>query len=157
MATLNGYSDFLAKLVQDYVLVSGTTWTPSTADLYVGLSTAPIQSDGTGWAEPSITGTAYNREPSDGLWGSAAIAATTPTTVIQSTNSVDEIVFPTAIASWGTVVAAGVLGSPFPIIPPAVPADLYFGGNLASPKTIEIDTSPVFLTNSFKVSTSNTP
>lgn len=158
MANLNGYSDSFAMLLQNHLLVTGSAWSPVTTDLWVGLSQSSVLSNGDNWAEPSTVGTAYARVNSGDigsgtLWGPAIISATAPNTVIQSSNSVDEIVFPTATASWMTVVAAGVFGTEPPVIGP-VPA-IYFGGNLAAVKTIEIDTSPVFLTNSFKISTSN--
>lgn len=90
--------------------ITGYQAFPAVTTAYVALfTTAPTDDSGTGAVE--VTGGAYARvattNGTSGTWA-AASTSTDPTTIANGGSSNAVITFPTATASWGTVVAMGL-------------------------------------------------
>lgn len=81
----------------------GTAYPAAPSNTYVALlTTAPTDRAGTGAVE--VTGGSYARQAiASGGWSSIGTSGSGTTTIYQITNST-AINFPTATASWGTVV-----------------------------------------------------
>lgn len=98
---------------------TGASYTQPTT--YVGLfTTTPTIPAGTGGVEVSTSGTAYARVALGGDWGAAASGTLTNSTAIT---------FPTATASWGTIVGFGIFDA-------ATAGDLLWAGTLTTSLTV---------------------
>ena len=109
------FSDYLENKILAYAF-SGTAFTPA-ATKYLALYTVAPNDDGTGGTEVSTSGTGYARH---------SVAITT--TASQSSNTA-AVEYSTALSSWGTVVAVGVLDA-------STSGNLYAVGTLAVQKPI---------------------
>jgi hypothetical protein len=99
-----GLTDAYERAVLDHILTD-PTWSPP-ATLYLALFTVDPTDAGTLTNEVSTSGTAYARISTAAADWSAA-SGTAPAT---KTNTATKT-FPTATASWGTVVAFGLMDS----------------------------------------------
>ena len=87
---MGSFSDFWENEILDHIFGKGS-YTPPT--IYVGLSTADPLDDASGLAEPS--GNGYARVSTAGAdWNTAAAGAP---------DNANDITFPQATGSWGTV------------------------------------------------------
>ena len=109
------FSDYLENKILAHPF-SGTTFTPAST-LYLALYTVAPSDDGTGGTEVSTSGTGYARQ-----------TVTFTTTGSQSSNTA-AVEYSTATASYGTVVAVGVLDA-------STSGNLYAVGTLATQKPI---------------------
>ncbi len=109
------FSDYLENKILAHTF-SGTTFTPA-GTLYLALYTVAPNDAGAGGTEVSTSGTGYARQ---------TVAFTT--TGSQSSNTA-AVEFPTATASYGTVVAIGVLDA-------STSGNLYAVGTLSVSKAI---------------------
>jgi hypothetical protein len=114
------FSDFLEDKVLKHVFTN-TAYTPAST-LYVGLYTAA----------PSYTG--GGTQVSGGSYARTAVTFSVSGTTTLCTNSA-AVEFPTASASWGTIVAVGVFDA-------STGGNLLAWADLATNKTI--DTGDVF-------------
>ena len=96
---MTGLTAYTAQNVLNYVV--GKTAMPTLPTTYLALFTAVGTDDGTGFTE--VSGGAYARVATASSWGAAS--GTAPSTI---TNSAAALTFPTATASWGTVIAWGI-------------------------------------------------
>ena len=96
---MTGLSTYTAKNVLDYVV--GKTAMPALPATYLALFTAVGSDDGSGFTEAS--GGSYARVATAGAWGASSGVA--PSSI---TNSGGALAFPTATASWGTVIGWGL-------------------------------------------------
>jgi hypothetical protein len=88
-------SDFLENEVLDHVTGKGSYTMPTP---YLALFTTLPGEDGTGGVE--VSGGSYARQAASGaVWNTAAAG---------SIDTASDITFPTASASWGTVVGVGL-------------------------------------------------
>jgi len=109
------FSDYLENKILAYTF-SGTAFTPATTKKLALYTVAP-NDNGSGGTEVSTSGTGYVRQ-----------TVAFSTTASQSSNS-GAVEFPTATASYGTVVAVGVLDA-------VVNGNLYAVGTLSVSKAI---------------------
>lgn len=114
---MGSFSDYLENKFLDH-LVGKTSFTMPTC--YVGLSTADPLDTGAGLAEPSVG--AYARVATAGAdWNAAAGGAI---------DNANDITFPEATASWGTITH-------FALFDAATAGNMLAHGSLTTPKTIE--------------------
>jgi hypothetical protein len=121
-------------------LLKGTTFTPPST-LYIALYTTPPNISGTGGVEVSLSSTGYAR---------VAVPSNSSNWVGPDSNmsyqTVNEVVFGVPVANWGTVTAVGLLTA-------AVGGELYFVGNLITPRTIGAgEGAPKFAAGNLKFS-----
>lgn len=117
---MGSFTDYLENKLLDHVW--GNTAYSAPATLYIALSTTTINDDGTGMTEPS--GGAYARVASTNNstnWPNAVSGAKANGTALT---------FPTATASWGTVID-------FAIMDAATGGNMLGYGTLTSSKTID--------------------
>jgi hypothetical protein len=104
---VTGFSDYTAENVLAYVV--GKTAVPTLPTAYIALfTTAPTSDAGTGGTE--VSGGSYARVSTTGAnWNAAtASSGSEPSTTPAFISNNAAITFPTATASWGTIVAFGV-------------------------------------------------
>ena len=109
------FSDYLENKILAHVF-SATTFTPA-GTMYLALYTVAPADDGTGGTEVTTVGTAYARQ---------TVAFTTTASQASNTSAVE---YSTATASYGTVVAVGVLDA-------STSGNLYAVGTLSVSKAI---------------------
>lgn len=111
----NTIVDYAENKILDH-MVGKTSWTMPTTWLAL-YTTTPVDA-GTGGVE--VSGGAYARVATAGLWNAASGGSIS--------NSAD-IVFPTATASWGTVVGVALLDA-------ATVGNMIIAGALTASKTV---------------------
>lgn len=109
-----GLTTYGTNALCDHLSGKATFTTPN--NMYIGLSKTTISADGTGITEPS--GGAYARYamPKDTSWTAASGGMF---------QNVSDLVYPTATASWGTIVALFL-------------ADASTGGNIIAFAPLEV-------------------
>jgi hypothetical protein len=130
----SGKSNYLSNKLLNQIF-NGGTFTPPTT-LYCALYTS------------APTASTSGTEVSGGSYSRVAVAANTtnfPTTTTQSISNGTSIIFPTAGASWGTVVAAAFLDA-------STGGNLLYFGSLTSSVTVATGNTFEFLPNSFLTS-----
>jgi len=95
---MTGLTDYSADNVLNYIV--GKTAMPTLPTTYLALFTAVGTDGGTGFTE--VSGGSYARVALSGDWSAASGSA--PSTIVNGS----AITFPTATASWGTLIAWGI-------------------------------------------------
>lgn len=131
-------SDYLENLINQWVFRNTAMGARGTGDLSVRLYTAAPTDAGGGTA---VTGGSY----ADQVLAATSGNWTVPGTPGAVTNAVD-INFPVATASWGTVVAVGILDAS---------GNLLYYGNLAANKTVASGDSFKFAAGQLSITTDN--
>ena len=135
------FTEALEKALLDLVW-SGESYTPAT-DLYIGLSTTGINNDGTGITEPdSLDGYARIEVSNDSTeWPPATGGGPS-----QKQND-NELSFPTATGSWGTVTHFFFATDAASLDP----EDIIAFGELDVPRTIEENDTASFAANAITI------
>lgn len=129
---MGGFSDYWENKILDHVFGRGSYVPPT---IYVALSTADPMDDASGLAEPS--GNGYARvETSASDWSPASSGAL---------NNTGEIMFGTAVGSWGTITH-------FALFDTAVGGNMLAHGALNQPKAIGISNTARFEAGDLSIS-----
>jgi len=129
---MGSFSDYLENELLDHLFGKGS-YTPPT--IYIALSTSDPLDDGSGISEPS--GGAYARvQTAAADWNTAASGAT---------ENANDITFPTATASWGTVTH-------FAAFDALTGGNMLFHGTLTASKTIDSGDTAKFTAGDLDVS-----
>jgi hypothetical protein len=113
---MGGFSDYLENKILDHIFGKGSYTSPT---IYVGLSTADPDDDGSGLVEPS--GNAYARvHTSASDWNASSNG---------SLDNVGEITFSQATGSWGTITH-------FALFDTATAGNMLAYGALSQPQAI---------------------
>jgi len=140
---MNGYSQHAATETMKYLF--RITATQPGANWYCGLTTSPFNPDGTSVVEP--LGGAYQRKA---CLSSAFEAGPTSIGYKTSIKNDEEIRFIESTESWGQIVAFFMADSPTEVLD-----NIWFGGLLDTPKTIEAQTVAVFSPTDMVIATVN--
>lgn len=120
---MSSFSDYLENAILDHVFGGGTFGKPSI--LKIGLSTTPLEDDGTGATEPTdpnyeqvlVDNTMYDPELDTGFWAEAVTVEEGPHTGKGVKASAVPVDFPEAGEDWGRIThffitdGVNVLGS----------------------------------------------
>jgi len=132
-----GKTDYTENNLRNFIF-RGVTF-PVPAALYVGLFTTAPAENGSGGVE--VTGGSYARVSvprTTGAWKD-------PATAVQGlTENLAEILFPTASANWGTVVAGGVWDA-------ITGGNLLYFGNMGVSKIVNNADVFKFVTGDFEI------
>jgi hypothetical protein len=129
---MGSFANYLENELLDHLFGKGS-YTPPT--IYIALSTSDPLDDGSGISEPS--GGAYARvQTAAADWNTAASGAT---------DNANDITFPTATASWGTVTH-------FAAFDALTGGNMLFHGTLTASKTIDSGDTPKFTAGDLDVS-----
>lgn len=121
---MGGFSDYWESKILDHIF-GKNNYPPPT--IYVALSTTDPLDDASGFAEPA--GNAYARvETSDSDWNTALGG---------SLNNANDIIFPKATGSWGTITH-------FALFDAATDGNMLAYGELNQPKTVESSYTAIF-------------
>ena len=121
---MGGFSDYWESKILDHIF-SKNNYTPPT--IYVALSTADPLDDASGFVEPA--GNAYARvETSASDWNTASGG---------SLDNANDIIFPKATGSWGTITH-------FALFDAVTDGNMLAYGALSQPKTVESSYTPIF-------------
>ncbi len=129
---MGSFSDYWENEILDHIFGKGN-YTPPT--IYVGLSTADPLDDGSGLAEPS--GNSYARvQTSAGDWNTASGG---------TIDNANDITFPEATGSWGTITHFGLFDA-------ASGSNLLAHGTLSQSKSITTSDTAKFAAGDLDVS-----
>jgi len=129
---MGGFSDYWESKVLDHIF-GKHNYTPPM--IYVALSTANPLDDGSKFAEP--TGNAYARvQTSASDWNTASGG---------SLDNGNDIIFPKASGSWGTITH-------FALFDAATDGNMLAYGALSQPKTVENSYTPMFEAGDLNIS-----
>lgn len=121
---MSGFADYWENKILDHIF-GKNSYTPPT--IYVGLSTAEPNDDGSGLAEPG--GNSYERvQTSASDWNTASGS---------SLDNASDITFPTATGSWGTITH-------FALFDAATGGNLLAYGELSQAKAIDTEDTVQF-------------
>lgn len=156
MATINGYSNYMAAGLQNYGMATGggTYAPPVASDICVGLCLQSLPFP-TGF-EPGVTATSepfgklgYNRAPAPS--GSGGHWSTSAKVDVTEINNTQQIAFPVSGESWGEVYYFGVFDNSAESL-----GQLLWGAALTTHKLIDSDTVAVFTIGSLVLKSRNT-
>ena len=126
------FGDFWELEILDHIFNKGAYAAPT---IYVGLSTADPLDDNSGLAEPA--GNGYARvETAAGDWNAAAAGVT---------DNANDIAFPEATGSWGSVTHFGLFDA-------LSGGNLLAHGDLTTPRAIESNDTATFAAGDLDVS-----
>jgi hypothetical protein len=129
---MGSFSNYWEDKVLDHIF-DKNNYTPPT--IYVALSTSEPSDDASGFAEP--TGNAYTRvETSASDWNAASGG---------SLNNANDIIFPKATGSWGTITH-------FALFDAATSGNMLAHGALNQSKTIDSSYTATFDTGDLSIS-----
>lgn len=161
---MDGYGSETQVMIHSWL--TGFSMTAPTTPKYCMLSTASFKNDGYGMEEvlQIILGgpSGYDRSAiadGTGNWYAPTNSGTpgVDDLITESKNFVEISFGPSATGkAWGTIQAFAIMRTDTPVIPPSTDPEIYFGGDLDDPKTIEGDTVAVFASGNLKLQTLNT-